>query len=76
MEETMAKFLVKFNEDKCKGCELCRIFCPKKIIVMGSNVNKKGYLPATIERMDECIGCKTCATVCPDCCIEIFSEEV
>ena len=73
----MAKkqFKVIFNREKCKGCELCASFCPKKIIEMDTQVNAKGYCPAKITRQEECIGCQSCATVCPDCAIEIYLEE-
>ncbi|MCL2125688.1 MAG: 4Fe-4S dicluster domain-containing protein [Oscillospiraceae bacterium] len=71
----MAKFEVRFEGDTCKGCELCRVFCPKGLITMSPQINKKGYGPATIERMDECIGCKSCALVCPDGAIGIFKAE-
>ena len=72
----MAKFLVQFDGDVCKGCALCCEFCSENIIVMSSHINNRGYSPATVERMDECIGCRFCALVCPDGAIEIFREEV
>ena len=71
----MAKFMVQFDGEVCKGCELCGAFCPKGIIVMSSHINNKGYSPASIERMDECSGCRSCALVCPDGAIAIFREE-
>jgi len=71
----MSKFEVRFNGDVCKGCELCREFCPKGLIVMSTKINNKGYSPAMIERQEECIGCKSCALVCPDGAIEIFKED-
>jgi len=71
----MAKFEVRFNGEICKGCELCVLFCPKKIIAIGSRINNKGYRPAEIERMGECVGCKSCAMVCPDAAITIYKEE-
>ena len=73
----MAKkqYKVVFNRERCKGCELCASFCPKKIIEMDTQVNAKGYCPAKITRQEECIGCQSCATVCPDCAIEIYMEE-
>lgn len=70
------KFIVKFNQEKCKGCELCCTVCPKKLITTASHPNEKGYRPACIEeRQEECIGCANCAVFCPDCAIEIFEEE-
>jgi len=70
----MAKFEVRFDGDTCKGCELCRSFCPKGIIVMSSTINNKGYSPAKVERQDECTGCRSCALVCPDGAISIYKE--
>ena len=71
----MAKFLVKFDGEKCKGCELCRNFCPKKIIVMSTHINNKGYCPPMIEHQEECVGCTSCALMCPDGAISIYKEE-
>jgi len=71
----MAKFEVRFDGEVCKGCELCRAFCPKGLISMSSRLNNKGYGPAENLRQDECVGCKACAIVCPDGAIEIYKEE-
>lgn len=66
----MAKVI--FNEDKCKGCELCTTVCPKKIVVMAKDkINIKGFHPAQVVDMDKCIGCAFCATICPDLVIEV-----
>lgn len=67
----MAK--VVFNEEKCKGCYLCTIACPKKIVKMAEGrMNTKGFRPVEVLEMDKCIGCAMCATICPDCVIEVF----
>ncbi|KXS37813.1 MAG: 2-oxoglutarate ferredoxin oxidoreductase subunit delta, partial [Candidatus Frackibacter sp. T328-2] len=42
----MAK--IKFNQDKCKGCELCTTVCPKDIVVIDDEINTKGFHPATV----------------------------
>lgn len=66
----MAK--VTFNEDRCKGCQLCVPVCPKNIVVMAADrINEKGYHPATVADMDKCIGCAFCAIMCPDVVIEV-----
>ena len=70
----MAKFEVRVNGDICKGCELCRVFCPKGLISMSSHINDKGYSPAEIINQEECIGCKACALLCPDGAISIYKE--
>ena len=72
----MAKrFQVVIDRERCKGCELCRSFCPKQLIEMDTQVNAKGYCPAKMTRQEECVGCASCALVCPDCAIEIFAKE-
>jgi len=72
----MAKFEVLVDGNFCKGCELCRMACPKKIVVMSTHINEKGYRPAEITKQEECIGCKACALLCPDGAISIYKEVV
>lgn len=63
---------VTFNENRCKGCQLCTSVCPKNIVVMATDrINKKGYHPATVLEMEKCIGCTNCALICPDCVITV-----
>ncbi|KJS17497.1 MAG: tungsten formylmethanofuran dehydrogenase [Peptococcaceae bacterium BRH_c4b] len=68
---------VTFRENRCKGCELCKAFCPKGIIVMASRINSMGFHPATVEEedMNKCTGCAICARMCPDLVIEVEKEE-
>lgn len=63
---------VTFQENLCKGCGLCVTVCPVKIISLDtSQINAKGYHPATITEMDKCISCANCATICPDVVITV-----
>ncbi|MEW5865307.1 MAG: 4Fe-4S binding protein [Bacillota bacterium] len=66
----MAK--VVFDEDRCKGCELCVAFCPKKILVMAGHFNSKGFHPATITHQEQCNACTFCARMCPEVAIEVY----
>lgn len=66
----MAK--VVFDEDRCKGCELCVTFCPKKILVMAEHFNTKGFHPATIAHEEQCNACTFCARMCPEVAIEVY----
>jgi len=66
----MAKIIV--NENRCKGCLLCVVFCPKGLIKKSGKLNKGGVNYAQFEDSGECVGCGFCALVCPDCCIEVF----
>ena len=66
----MAKMKVDF--DRCKGCGLCTIACPKKIVALQTEkLNKKGYHPAHITDAEKCIACAMCATMCPDVVITV-----
>lgn len=63
---------VIFDENRCKGCELCTTVCPTKIVVMDKErINVKGYHPATVKEMDKCTGCASCARICPDVVIKV-----
>jgi len=63
---------VTFDENRCKGCELCTTVCPTKIVVMDKDkINIKGYHPATVKEMDKCIACGSCARICPDVVIRV-----
>ena len=63
---------VTFNEDRCKGCELCVSACPKQIVRLAkTRLNKKGFHPAEVVDKEKCIGCAFCATMCPDAVIEV-----
>ena len=66
----MAK--VTFNSDLCKGCALCVVACPKKIIQLAKDkINAKGHSPAEIIDQSKCIACAFCATMCPDSVITV-----
>ncbi|MGL4981289.1 MAG: 4Fe-4S binding protein [Treponemataceae bacterium] len=68
----MPKGKVYFEQEICKGCGLCVVSCPTKIIVLDTQViNKKGYNPAKIIDSEKCIGCANCAIMCPDCVITV-----
>ncbi|MDO7786417.1 4Fe-4S binding protein [Desulforamulus aquiferis] len=66
---------VTFREERCKGCELCIIVCPEKIITLADHFNAMGFHPATVTEMDKCKGCAMCARMCPDVVIEVMKEE-
>lgn len=60
------------NEDRCKGCGLCVLFCPQKIIELQTHkLNARGYNPAIVTDMSKCTGCALCATMCPDVAIVV-----
>jgi len=65
----MAK--IKIDRKRCKGCQLCVVFCPKKNIKVDAKLNEAGIFPAVLICEEECTGCGMCFLMCPDTCIEI-----
>lgn len=66
---------VEFDEDRCKGCELCTAACPQGIIVMAPHLNAMGFHPASVMNQEHCISCAFCARMCPDVVITVRREE-
>ncbi|MBR1787698.1 MAG: 4Fe-4S binding protein [Bacteroidaceae bacterium] len=61
------------DTERCKGCNLCAVACPLKIIrLTQKSVNKKGYPYAEQVGAGMCTGCTSCAIVCPDGCITVY----
>lgn len=66
----MAK--LTFEIDRCKGCGLCVIACPRKILTIARDrINQKGQSPVAVTDESACSGCGSCATMCPDCVITV-----
>jgi 2-oxoglutarate ferredoxin oxidoreductase subunit delta len=68
---------VVFREERCKGCLLCTVVCPKNIIVGSGRFNAQGYKVAEIpaDKAPDCTGCASCAKICPDFAIRVFVED-
>jgi len=56
---------IEINPEQCKGCELCILECPKKVIQLGSKINQLGYTYAEYIGQG-CIGCGICFYACPE----------
>ena len=69
------KFHIEIDSERCKACNLCVDACPKNVIEVGDDFNRKGYQYVIPARNEDCIGCRQCATVCPDVVITVFKED-
>lgn len=68
-------FIYSIDSDRCKGCGLCVSVCPKKVLKISDEINKKGYYPACQAHPEKCIFCTTCCLMCPDVAIAITETE-
>ena len=66
---------VVIDRDRCKGCELCVVFCPQKVLIMENDYNIHGYRPVRLEENGHrCTGCSVCALVCPDVAFIVYRQ--
>jgi 2-oxoglutarate ferredoxin oxidoreductase subunit delta len=73
---------IEIDRERCKGCGLCILVCPKKRIEISEELNTKGYYPAVFQdegledpTQMKCTGCSLCGITCPDVAIEVWREE-
>jgi 2-oxoglutarate ferredoxin oxidoreductase subunit delta len=59
----------------CKGCTYCVEFCPKKVLEMTADYNRKGYHFPIVKNPDACTGCNLCGSLCPDFAIYFKSDK-
>ncbi|MBU0995022.1 MAG: ferredoxin family protein [Proteobacteria bacterium] len=69
-------YIFAIDCERCKGCGLCVNFCPKNVLEISDELNKKGYYPAFQARPGDCIYCGSCYMMCPDVAISITSGNI
>ncbi|HEY6872449.1 MAG TPA: 4Fe-4S binding protein [Geobacteraceae bacterium] len=63
---------IEVDERRCKGCGLCTVACPHRLIRLSDRINLQGYTPAVAASLEKCTGCALCAEMCPDVAIAVF----
>ena len=66
---------VEIDRDRCKGCGLCTISCPKELLHIGEEMNQYGYICARWDNDGEGTGCAICGEICPDVAIRVWRER-
>ena len=69
----VSKGKVVIIEDRCKGCELCVVYCPRDVLRISKSFNVKGYHPPEAADEAQCVNCHFCEVICPD--FAIFSRD-
>ena len=70
------KGAIEVNTERCKGCSLCIIACPQKVIALANKVNLHGYPYVEAVNEEACVGCASCGIVCPDGCITVYRKKM
>ncbi len=63
---------VEIDGDRCKGCGLCTISCPKELLRLGEEINRQGYFFVVWNDNEICTGCAICGEICPDVVIRVW----
>ena len=68
----MAK--IEIDQERCKGCGLCTIACPKALMKLGEEINRQGYFYVVWDANGQCTGCAICGEICPDVAIRVWKD--
>jgi 2-oxoglutarate ferredoxin oxidoreductase subunit delta len=66
---------VIINKERCKGCNYCTEFCPRKSLKMSQEISPKGYLLASVDDPAKCLNCGLCEIICPDFAIRLIDKD-
>ncbi len=60
----MAKSEINIHKERCKGCEICVVFCPTQVLGI------KEFKVYVVD-IEKCTSCMQCELRCPDFAIEV-----
>ena len=67
---------VVVNTERCKGCNLCVVSCPTRVLSLHpTDMNIRGYHYVYMKNPDDCIGCANCGYVCPDGVLAVYRKK-
>lgn len=59
--------------DQCKGCGFCVEYCPREVLKLSDEFNRRGYHPPVVLKADACVYCQLCEILCPEFSIFVTS---
>lgn len=57
---------------RCKGCGICKTYCPRDVLRMSSAFNAKGYHFPEVSQPAACLACGLCQIMCPEFAIYVL----
>ncbi len=67
--------MITINEKLCKGCRICKEFCPHGVFEDSKTLNKKGNLVPVPKNIEKCTKCGLCTLMCPDQAITMDDKD-
>ena len=52
--------------ERCKGCSFCVEYCPRDVLRISEQFNKKGYHYPEVINGAVCVDCNLCEAICPE----------
>jgi len=74
MNKSKGNGKIVINTERCKGCGLCIVACPKNCISLSTQSDLRGICAATFNGKQNCTGCTFCAIICPDVAIDVYKR--
>ena len=74
-EVTIPNGNVHIVVERCKGCSFCVEYCPRDVLIMSTEFNKKGYHYPEVVKQNECVNCSLCEMICPEFSIISYETE-
>jgi 2-oxoglutarate ferredoxin oxidoreductase subunit delta len=71
----MAKGEIIIDDNSCRGCGYCEVFCRQQCITMSKDrFTPLGFILPQVSRPDDCNACGICGRMCPQYAIEVYKH--